>query len=64
MTYTRGRHTFKVGGALVRRNYSFQLPLYPKGLFIFAPTVVLPQQPTRLERTSLRSRSYLLEHNM
>ena len=40
LTYTRGRHTFKTGAALVRRNFSFQLPLYPKGLFIFAPTAV------------------------
>ena len=42
LTYTKGRQTFKVGAALIRRNFSFQLPLYPKGLFIFAPTVVAP----------------------
>ena len=40
LTYTRGRHTFKTGAALIRRNFSFQLPIYPKGLFIFAPTAV------------------------
>ncbi len=40
VTYTKGRHTFKTGAALIRRNFSFQLPLYPKGLFIFAPTAV------------------------
>lgn len=40
ITYTHGRHTFKTGAALIRRNFSFQLPLYPKGLFIFAPTAV------------------------
>ena len=38
VTYTHGRQTFKAGASLIRRNYSFQLPLYPKGLFIFAPT--------------------------
>ena len=42
LTYTKGRQTFKVGAALIRRNFSFQLPIYPKGLFIFAPTVVAP----------------------
>ncbi len=42
LTYTKGRQTFKVGAALIRRNFSFQLPLYPKGLFIFAPTAVTP----------------------
>ena len=40
VTYTRGHHTFKAGAALIRRNFSFQLPLYPKGLFIFSPTAV------------------------
>ncbi len=40
VTYTKGRHTFKAGAALIRRNFSFELPLYPKGLFIFAPTAV------------------------
>ncbi len=40
VTYTRGHHTFKTGAALIRRNFSFQLPLYPKGLFIFSPTAV------------------------
>ena len=38
LTYTHGHQTFKVGAALVHRNFSFQLPLYPKGLFTFAPT--------------------------
>ena len=42
ITYTKGRQTFKAGAALIRRNFSFQLPIYPKGLFIFAPTVVAP----------------------
>ena len=42
LTYSKGRHTFKAGAALIRRNFSFQLPIYPKGLFIFAPTVVAP----------------------
>ncbi len=42
LTYTKGRQTFKTGAALIRRNFSFQLPIYPKGLFIFAPTVVAP----------------------
>ncbi len=41
LTYTRGRHTFKTGASLLRRNFSFELPLYPKGLFIFAPTATL-----------------------
>ncbi len=40
LTYTHGHHTFKTGAALIKRNFSFQLPLYPKGLFIFAPTAV------------------------
>ena len=40
VTYTHGHHTFKTGAALIRRNFSFQLPIYPKGLFIFAPTAV------------------------
>ncbi len=40
LTYTRGRHTFKTGASVIHRNFSFQLPIYPKGLFIFAPTVV------------------------
>ena len=46
LTYSRGRHTFKAGGALIRRNFSFQLPIYPKGLFIFPPTVVAPTATT------------------
>ncbi len=36
VTYTHGRQTFKVGGALIRRNFSFQLPVEPKGIAIFA----------------------------
>ncbi len=40
LTYTHGRNTYKAGATLLRRNYSFQLPLYPKGLFIFTPTAV------------------------
>lgn len=42
LTYSHGRQTFKTGAALIRRNFSFQLPIYPKGLFIFPPTVVAP----------------------
>ena len=38
LTYTRGRQTFRAGASLVHRNFSFQLPIYPKGLFTFAPT--------------------------
>ena len=38
VTYTHGHHTFKTGASLVRRNFSFELPLYPKGLFVFAPS--------------------------
>jgi hypothetical protein len=40
LTYTHGHQTLKAGAALIRRNFSFQLPLYPKGLFVFAPTAV------------------------
>ena len=46
LTYSHGRQTFKAGAALIRRNFSFQLPLYPKGLFIFAPTVTAPTATT------------------
>ena len=42
LTYTRGRHTFKVGGALIRRNFTFEGNIYPKGIAEFLPTVVLP----------------------
>jgi hypothetical protein len=36
VTYTHGRQTFKIGAALIRRNFSFQLPVEPKGIAIFA----------------------------
>ena len=46
LTYSHGRQTFKAGAALIRRNFSFQLPLYPKGLFVFSPTVTAPTATT------------------
>ena len=42
LTYTRGRHTFKAGGTLIRRNFTFEGNIYPKGIAEFLPTVVLP----------------------
>ena len=36
VTYTHGRQTFKMGAALIRRNFSFQLPVEAKGIAIFA----------------------------
>ena len=42
LTYIRGRHTFKVGGTVVRRNFTFEGNIYPKGIAEFLPTVVLP----------------------
>ena len=44
VTYSRGRQTFKFGSALIRRNFSFSLPIEPKGMAIFAsasPTLSL-----------------------
>ena len=52
LTYTYGHHTFKAGAALVRRNFSFQLPLYPKGLFTFAPSAGTPSLQKLLLGTS------------
>ena len=35
VTYTRGRHTIKTGASLIRRNFSLQNSLFPKGYNIF-----------------------------
>ena len=40
ITYVRGRHTFKTGASVVRRNFSSESPIYPKGAFLF-PTVAV-----------------------
>ncbi len=40
VTYVHGRQTFKMGGSLIRRNFSSVSPIYPKGAFIF-PTVAV-----------------------
>ncbi len=40
LTYTHGRHTFKAGGSLIRRNFTFEGNIYPKGIAEFLPTVV------------------------
>ena len=42
LTYTRGRHTLKGGGTLIRRNFTFEGNIYPEGIAEFLPTVVLP----------------------
>ncbi len=42
VTYTRGRHTFKAGATSIRRNFTFEGNIYPKGIAEFLPTVVLP----------------------
>ena len=42
VTYTRGRHTLKAGGTLIRRNFTFEGNIYPQGIAEFLPTVVLP----------------------
>ena len=36
VTYTHGRHSFKFGSALIRRNFTYDNPLFAKGLFLFA----------------------------
>ncbi len=42
VTYTHGRHSFKFGSALIRRNFTYDNPLFAKGLFLFAsPSPVL-----------------------
>ncbi len=44
VTYTRGRNNFKFGSALIRRNFTYDNPLFAKGLFLFAsasPTLSL-----------------------
>ncbi len=40
VTYVRGRHTFKTGASLIRRNFSSEAPIYPKGAYLF-PTVAV-----------------------
>ncbi len=44
VTYTHGRNNFKLGSALIRRNFTYDNPLFAKGLFLFAsasPTLSL-----------------------
>ena len=36
VTYTHGRNNFKFGSALIRRNFTYDNPLFAKGLFLFA----------------------------
>ena len=36
ITYTHGRNNFKFGSALIRRNFTYDNPLFAKGLFLFA----------------------------
>ncbi len=35
VTYTHGRNTLKAGGSLIRRNVTFSVPVYNKGIFLF-----------------------------
>ena len=36
VTYTHGRNSFKFGSSLIRRNFTYDNPLFAKGLFLFA----------------------------
>ena len=42
VTYTKGRHTIKTGASLIRRNFSLENSLFPKGYNIFPNTSIIP----------------------
>ena len=44
VTYTRGRHTLKAGGTLIRRNFTFEGNIYPQGIAEFFPRWCSPPQ--------------------
>ena len=56
LTYTHGKQTLKMGGGLIRRNFTFQGNIYAKGIAEFLPTVVTPSaaNPTGTFQPSLQ----------
>ncbi len=56
VTYTRGRHTFKTGASLIRRNFTLNSNPYSKGYINFTTTAVAPTlaNPTGTYQPSLQ----------